>query len=202
MQQSARQVKTEIISRGRHGRQICSCAEPRIRSGKNFLKHLFLLVLRDDIEPDGEDICVLTIVLVRRVVGNQAILIIPAKDPYSLDGTLGCGTVGTRHLGIPKIIFKLCPILQGLDELQRYDRGASIVALRHSRIEILAPVHKGPPRQLSHQTVCPLALKIPIQYRTRAEDLGTNKAGITPVQPEVVHHADPQQRECWNHLYE
>ena len=81
-----------------------------------------LLFLRDNIEPDGKDICVLTVVPVRRIVRNQAIRIIPAKGTYSLNRTLGCRAVGIRHFAIPKIILKLRRVLQGLDELQGNDR--------------------------------------------------------------------------------
>src|SRR6185312_8969948 len=145
----------------------------------------------------------LTEVGLRRRIGKQTILLVPAQLLYR-DGCASCSAaISLCNRGIAKCRFHLSRIANGLDELQRDNRGAAIFILRrHPTLEILAPIDKRPPRYLPYQAIRTLALEVPIKNGPHTWNLLTNKIRIIAVHPEIVHHANPQQRERGNDLHQ
>ena len=89
----AREVEAEIIGGGGHRRNFAIGVKACVGGGEDTGQQLLLLVGRDDVEPHGEDVGVLAEVFLRRSVGEERVLFVPAEFLYGVDGAPCCGAI-------------------------------------------------------------------------------------------------------------
>ena len=144
----------------------------------------------------------LTEVRLRGRVREQAILLVPAQLLHDGRGAGFSFTISVGHGRIAKFSFHLSCVAKRFNYLQSNNRGtATLILRRHSKSEILAPIHKWPPCNGSYQAIGTLSLKVPVEHGARACNLLADKVRIVAVNPEIVHHTNQEQRESGNHLH-
>src|SRR5437016_620247 len=87
MVKRACEIETEIISgfgEGRHG----SGCRVSVTHRKDLRKHILLLVARNHVEPDAENVPVLAVMFLCGRICQQTIVLIPAELVYGLGSAL------------------------------------------------------------------------------------------------------------------
>src|SRR3984957_5467405 len=172
----AREIKTEIVRCGGHRRNFAAGVEARVGRRQDTSQQLLLLVAGHDVEPDGKDIGMLAEVRLRRGVGEERVLFVPAQFFDSVDRAVGSGAIKVRSCAISKSDFYFRGVAQGFDELQRHGGRSAVGILRgDAKSEVASPIDKRPPEQRVEWFGGSLMAQEPVERCARSGELRTNE---------------------------
>src|SRR5579872_4819298 len=75
----AREIEAEIICSGGHGRNLAICVKTLVGGRENTREQFLLLLVRNDVEPDGENVGVLAEVFLCGSISEERVLVVPAE---------------------------------------------------------------------------------------------------------------------------
>src|SRR6185369_14006318 len=125
--------------------------------------------------------------LLRRCIGQQAVLLVPTTGVRAPGRALSSLAIEIGVVRITQRTFHLRRVAQSLNELQGDDRRSTVFLLGWAaKVKILAPIDKGPPRNVSEQSIRPLVLDVPIEHGSRALQLRAHEFRIVAIHPEIM----------------